>query len=43
VSAFGGHNFGQILTFGGSRTNPLLQMRIKCGVLEQTQGLCVHA
>ena len=28
------HNFGQILTFGGSCTNPLLPMRAKFGVLE---------
>jgi len=31
------------LTFGGSRTDPLLPMRVKYGVLEQTQGLHVHA
>jgi len=41
VSASGGHNFGQILTFGGggSCTDPLLQMRAKSGVLEQIRGL----
>ena len=32
-------NFWKILTFGGSRTDPLLPMRVKFGVLEQTQGV----
>ena len=32
------HNFGHILTFGGYRTDPLLPMRVKFGVLGQTQG-----
>ena len=36
-------NFGQILTFGGSCTDPLLPMRVKFGVLQQTQGLNLHA
>ena len=30
-------------TFGGSCTNPLLRMRAKFGVLEQTQGLHLRA
>ena len=44
VLACGGqnHNFGQILTFGGPRTDPLLPTRVNLGVLEQTQGLQVH-
>jgi len=37
------HNFGQILTFGGSCTGPLLPMRVKFVVLEQTEGLHLHA
>ena len=37
------HNFGQILTFGGSCTDPLLPMRAKFGVLEQNQGLHLQA
>ena len=37
------HNFGQFLTFGVSCTNPLLPVRVKFGVLEQTQGLHYHA
>ena len=38
------HNFGQILTpFGGSCTDPLLPMRAKFRVLEQTQGLRLQA
>ena len=37
------HNFGHILTFGGSRTHPLIPMRVKFGVLEQTQGLHLAA
>jgi len=36
-------NFWKILTFGGSRTDPLLPMRVKFDVLEQTQGLHVRA
>jgi len=36
-------NFGQILTFGGSCTDPLLPIRAKFGVLEQTQCLHLHA
>ena len=46
VSASGAknHNFGQILTiFWGSCTDPLLPMRAKFGVLEQTQGLHLQA
>ena len=40
VSASGGHNFGQILTFWGLLYRPpLLPMRAKFGVLQQTQGL----
>jgi len=37
------HNFGHILTFGGSRTDPRLPMRVKFGVLEQIQALHLHA
>jgi len=37
------HNFGQTLTFGGSRTDPLSPMMVKFGVLEQTRGLHLHA
>ena len=37
------HNFGQILTFGDSRTDPLLPIRAKFGVLQQTQGLHLEA
>ena len=33
------HNFRQILTLGGSCTDPLLPMRATFGVLEQTRGL----
>jgi len=33
------HNFGQILTFGVSCTNPLLPMRAKFGVLDRTHGV----
>ena len=29
--------------FGGSRTVPILPMRVKFGMLEQTQGLHLHA
>ena len=36
-------NFGQVLTFGGSCTDPLLPMRMKFGVLKQTHGLRLHA
>ena len=41
VSASVGQNddFLQILTFWGSCTDPLLPVRAKFGVLEQTQGL----
>ena len=35
--------FGQILNFGGSRTDALLPMRVKFGVLEQTQGIHLQA
>ena len=37
------HNLGQILTFGASRTHPCLSMSVKCGLLEQPQGLHLHA
>ena len=38
------HNFGQIFdNFGSSCTDPLLPMRAKFGVLEQTQGLQLQA
>ena len=37
------HNLWQILTFGGFRTDPLSLTRGKFGVLEQTQGLHLHA
>ena len=39
------HNFGQFFIFGGLlyRTDPLLPMRAKVGVLEQTQGLHLQA
>ena len=45
VSASGGqnHNFGHILTLMDSCTGVLLPMRVKFGVLEQTQGLHLHA
>ena len=33
------HNFGHILTFGGPSTDPLLPMRAKFSVLEQTHGV----
>jgi len=33
------HNFGQILTCGGSCTDPLLPMRAKFSALEQTHGI----
>jgi len=36
------HNLGQILKFGDSCTDPLLPIRVKFGVLEQTQGLHLH-
>ena len=37
-------NFGQILVFfGGSFIDVLLPMRVKFGVLEQTQGLHLQA
>jgi len=36
-------NFGQILTFGGSHSVPLLPMTVKFGVLEKTRGLHSHA
>jgi len=32
------HNFGQIFTFGGSCTDPLLPMRAKSGVLQLTHS-----
>jgi len=34
------HNFEQILTFGGSCTDPLLLMWAKFGTPKQTQGIC---
>ena len=37
------HNFGQILTFGGPCTDPVLPMRVKFSVLEQTHGLHLPA
>ena len=37
------HDLWQILTFGGSCTDPLLPIRAKFGVLEQTQGLHLQA
>jgi len=37
------HNFEQFLIFGDSSTDPLLPMRAKFGVLEQTQGLHLQA
>ena len=37
------HNFGQILTFGGSCTDPLLPMKVRFGVLLQTDRLHLHA
>jgi len=37
------HNFGQILTFGGPCTDPLLPMRAKFSVLEQTHGVRLPA
>jgi len=33
------YNFGQILTFWGSCTDPLLPTRAKFGVLQQTHGI----
>ena len=36
------HNCGQILTFWGSCTEPLLPMRAKFSVLGQTQSLHLH-
>jgi len=36
-------NFGQFLIFGDYCTDPLLPMRAKFGVLEQTQGLHLQA
>jgi len=36
-------NFGQILSFGGSCTDPLLPMRVKFGVLEQARSARLHA
>jgi len=46
VSAYGGQK-PQFLTnfdiFGGSCTDPLLPMRAKFGVLQQTQGLHLQA
>ena len=36
------HNFWQILTLGGSCTQPPLLMRAKFNVLQQTHGLCLH-
>ena len=48
VSASGGRksqfcNFEQILTLGGSCTDPLLPMKVKFGVLKQTDCLHLHA
>ena len=45
VSASGGqnHNFGHILTFGGSCADTVLPMNIKFGALEHTQGLHLQA
>ena len=37
------HNIGHILTLGGSCTDPLLPMKVKFGVLKQTERLHVHA
>ena len=37
------HNFGQILTFGGSCTGSLLPIRVKFGVLKQTGRLHLRA
>ena len=37
------NNFWQFLKFGVSCTDPLVPMRIKYGVLEQTQSLHLHA
>ena len=37
------HNFGQILTLGGSCTDPLLPMKVKFGVLKQIERLHLHA
>ena len=37
------HNFGQILTFGGSCTDTLLPMTAKFSALEQTQGIRLRA
>jgi len=38
-----GHDFGQILTFGLSGTDPLLPMRAKFSALEQTHGIRLRA
>ena len=46
VSASGGQKpqfWAKFDIFGGSCTDPLLPMRFKFGVLEQTQGLHCHA
>ena len=46
VSASGGQNLQFLANFhifGGSCTDPLLPMRAKFGVLEQTQSLQLHA
>ena len=46
VSASGGQNpqfLANFDIFGGSCTDPLLPMRAKFGVLEQSQGLHLHA
>ena len=45
VSASGGQTQQFLANFdlGGSGTDPLLPMRVKFGVLEQTQGLHLHA
>ena len=37
------HNFGQILAFFGAPLPTLLPIRVKFGVLEQTQGLHLQA
>ena len=45
VSASGGEKaqFWANFDLGGSRNDPRLPMRVKFGVLEQTQGLHLHA
>ena len=46
VSASGGQKpqfWANFDNFGGSCTNPLLPMKVKLGVIEQTQGLHLHA